>query len=188
MSSELSIQERWFADAICFGCGPANPDGLRIRSIPSPDGDGVVANWLPQPHHAAGPGVLNGGIVGALLDCHSVAAVYLKARGEGDADGTWATAEYTVRLRRPTPPEAPLQLFARVIEMDATEHAPRPASNRRGGCEPPAPPPSGGSRGRLLELCPDPPGGEKPYGREVSAFARFRGRSAVSVRTVSVCV
>ncbi len=54
---------------MCFGCGPANPAGLRIRSFE--EGDAGVARWRPGPHHHAFPGTLNGGIVGALLDCHS---------------------------------------------------------------------------------------------------------------------
>ena len=108
---------------VCFGCGP-NEKGLQIRSLPAPDGDGdgVVATWEPQPHHVAAPGVLNGGIVGALLDCHSVAAVYAKTRGPGDhPDGWWATAEYAVKLVRPTPSDAPLELHARVVELTDTE-------------------------------------------------------------------
>lgn len=120
--TELSIQERYFADTVCFGCGPKNEKGLQIRSLPAPDGDGVVATWEPQPHHVSAPGVLNGGIVGALLDCHSVAAVYAKTGGPGDAaDGWWATAEYAVKLVRPTPSEAPLELHARVVELTEAE-------------------------------------------------------------------
>ena len=120
--SELSIQERYFADTVCFGCGPKNDKGLRIRSLAAPDGDGVVATWESQPHHVSAPGVLNGGIVGALLDCHSVAAVYAETDGPGDlADGWWATAEYSVKLLRPTPTDAPLRLHARVVELTDTE-------------------------------------------------------------------
>ena len=66
----------------CFGCGPANEKGLRIKSLVV--GDEVVADFTPEPHHLAFGGVLNGGIIGALLDCHSnwTAAYYLmKARG-----------------------------------------------------------------------------------------------------------
>ena len=33
--------------------------------------DEVVAEFTPEPHHIAFPGVVNGGIIGALLDCHS---------------------------------------------------------------------------------------------------------------------
>ena len=64
-----SVQERFAPRNACFGCGPSNPKGLRIRSFK--EGDHLVARWRPEEHHQAFPGVLNGGIVGALLDCHS---------------------------------------------------------------------------------------------------------------------
>jgi len=118
VADELSIQERYFAEGECFGCGPKNEKGLRIRSLLEPDGDGVVARWESQPHHVSAPGVMNGGIVGALLDCHSVAAIYAKTGGPGDvADGWWVTTEFTVKLVRPTPTDEPLELHARVVEI-----------------------------------------------------------------------
>ena len=58
-----SLQELHAPLSRCFGCGPANEQGLRIRSIVV--GDKVIAEWMPQAHHEAFPGVLNGGIVGA---------------------------------------------------------------------------------------------------------------------------
>ncbi len=115
-----SIQERYFAESACFGCGPANPQGLRLHSTAAPDGDGVVATWQPQLRYAAAPGVLNGGIVGTLLDCHAAAALYHLLRERGD-DSMWATAEFTVALRRPTSHAAPLELFARVVELDESD-------------------------------------------------------------------
>ena len=66
---DRSLQERYSPESICFGCGPKNPQGLHIRSFVS--GDEVVATWTPEPLYQAFPGVLNGGIVGTLLDCHS---------------------------------------------------------------------------------------------------------------------
>ena len=38
-----SLQERYAPNNACFGCGPANADGLRIRSIV--DGEEVVCEW-----------------------------------------------------------------------------------------------------------------------------------------------
>ena len=35
------------------------------------DGDFIVATFQPEPHHEAWDGVVNGGIVGCLFDCHS---------------------------------------------------------------------------------------------------------------------
>ena len=63
-----SLQEFYAPENACFGCGPANPDGLHIRSFVR--GDEVVAEWKPETRYEAFPGVLNGGIIGALLDCH----------------------------------------------------------------------------------------------------------------------
>jgi hypothetical protein len=77
-----SLQETYAPANECFGCGPANPKGLQIRSFEQ--GDEVVAEWTPQKHHEAFPGVLNGGIIGALLDCHcNWAAImhFKKAKG-----------------------------------------------------------------------------------------------------------
>lgn len=117
MSDELSLQERYAPNGICFGCGVVNDKGLHIRSFPG-EGDEVVAEWRAEPHHQAFPGVLNGGIIGALLDCHSnwTAAYHLmKKSGASEAPCT-VTAEFAVKLLRPTPSDAVITLKARVIE------------------------------------------------------------------------
>jgi acyl-coenzyme A thioesterase PaaI-like protein len=113
---EQSLQDRFAPDSRCFGCGPANPSGLRIGS--SEDDDGLIAEWTPGPHHEAFDGVLNGGIIGTLLDCHSnwTAAMHLmRSRGEAHPPSC-VTAEYTVRLLRPTPTDGPVRLRAWVVE------------------------------------------------------------------------
>ena len=69
MNNEKSLQETYAPDGICFGCGVKNEKGLRIKSYE--DGAETVAEWRAEPHHQAFPVMLNGGIVGALLDCHS---------------------------------------------------------------------------------------------------------------------
>lgn len=111
-----SLQERFAPESICFGCGPANPEGLRIRS--HPEGDEVVAEWMPEPHHAAFPGVLAGGIIGTLLDCHSnwTAAHHLMRERKADRPPVTVTAEYTIRLLRPTPVDEPVELRGRAVE------------------------------------------------------------------------
>jgi acyl-coenzyme A thioesterase PaaI-like protein len=116
VSERLSVQERYAPQNRCFGCGPANPKGLRIRSFE--DGDGLTAEWTPEPHHEAWPGALNGGIVGALLDCHSnwTAAIHLMRRDGGDTLPSTVTAEFHVKLLRVTPSNGPLTLRARVVE------------------------------------------------------------------------
>jgi acyl-coenzyme A thioesterase PaaI-like protein len=116
--TEPSLQRRYGAKGICFGCGPANDQGLQIASFPQ--GDEVVCDWgPPQAHHQAFPGMLNGGIIGALLDCHcnwtAAWAIHLRDP-EADFPCT-VTADFHVKLRRPTPADRPLRLRAWIAEL-----------------------------------------------------------------------
>jgi acyl-coenzyme A thioesterase PaaI-like protein len=111
-----SVQETLSPTGRCYGCGPANEQGLRIRSFE--EGDALVCDWTPQPHHLAFEGVVNGGIIGSLLDCHSnwTAAVhFLKKRGVTEVPPT-VTSDFHVTLKRPTPMGVPLHLRAQVVE------------------------------------------------------------------------
>lgn len=111
-----ALQDTLAPQSICFGCGPANALGLRIKSFPQ--GDGLVCDFTPAPHHQAFPGVLNGGIIGALLDCHSNwSAVHHLMQRDGLAEApACVTAEFSVKLKRPTPTDKPVHLFARAVE------------------------------------------------------------------------
>jgi len=125
-----SLQDRYAPRNACFGCGPANDKGLRIKSVP--EGDEVVAHWTPSPYHEAFPGVLNGGIIGTLLDCHSnwTAAAHLMARTHSATPPCTVTADYAIKLLRPTPTQGELTLRAHVVDstddratVEATLHA-----------------------------------------------------------------
>jgi len=117
--SEICLQELHAPRSQCFGCGPGNADGLRLKSFPR-HGE-VVAVWQPAEKHQAFPGMLNGGIIGALLDCHSnwTAAWHLLQQGQLNQPPCTVTAEYAVKLLRPTPLDAPVELVARVVESAA---------------------------------------------------------------------
>lgn len=116
---QKALQEIYAPKSECFGCGPSNSKGLRIKSIP--EGDFVVATWSPEPHHEAFPGVLSGGIIGSLLDCHSnwTAAYEIMKFNKLDQPLCTVTAEYHVWLLRPTPTNAQLQLRAKATEVSA---------------------------------------------------------------------
>ena len=95
----------------CYGCGPANPHGLRIKSVW--EGEEAVCVYRPEPHQSAGPPqFLNGGIIATLIDCHSVCTAIAHAyRAEGRPIGSaphiWCvTANLNVTYLRPTPLEA----------------------------------------------------------------------------------
>jgi acyl-coenzyme A thioesterase PaaI-like protein len=106
----------------CWGRGPDNPDGLQLKS--RWQGDEAVAIWQPRPEHMAGPRhILFGGIIAALIDCHSICTAYAAAfraagRPIGSDPSVWyATASLQVSYLRPTPLDARLTLRARVTEM-----------------------------------------------------------------------
>lgn len=111
-----SLQDRYAPASRCFGCGPANERGLRIKSFVR--GDEVVADWSAEPHQEAFAGAVNGGILGTLLDCHSnwTATHHLMQAAGLDTPPATVTAEYAVHFLRPTPSDRPLHLRARVVE------------------------------------------------------------------------
>jgi acyl-coenzyme A thioesterase PaaI-like protein len=113
-----SLQERFAPEGRCFGCGPANEQGLRIRSHEAGDGT-VVTTWQPRPEHEAFDGYLNGGIIGTLIDCHSnwTAIATLISREHLETAPSTVTAEYAVRFRRPTPSDRPLRLVGRAVDV-----------------------------------------------------------------------
>ena len=113
-----SLQERYAPRSICFGCGPANDKGLHIRSFV--EGEEFIARFRPEAHHAAFEGVLNGGIIGTLLDCHcnwAAAHELMTAAGASEIPPT-VTADYSIALKRPTPVDVELILRARPVSRD----------------------------------------------------------------------
>jgi acyl-coenzyme A thioesterase PaaI-like protein len=117
--SEKSIQETYAPHNACFGCGPANPKGLHIRSFPQ--GEEVVAEWQPNKEYEAFEGMLCGGIIGTLLDCHCnwAATWHLMKKSGAETPPCTVTADYTIKLLRPTPTDRPIKLVARTVESTA---------------------------------------------------------------------
>jgi acyl-coenzyme A thioesterase PaaI-like protein len=104
----------------CFGCGPANAGGLRIKSRWL-DADRAVCYFVPSPEHSAGPEhVLNGGIIATLIDCHSICtAIANHYREEGRPIGSepavWCvTGGLEIRYLAPTPLAGTVMLLAKV--------------------------------------------------------------------------
>jgi acyl-coenzyme A thioesterase PaaI-like protein len=80
----------------------------------------VVADWRPQPYHQAFAGIVNGGIIGTLLDCHGnwTAAYALMSERGLAAPPCTVTAEFHVKLRAPTPLDTTLHLRATPVQID----------------------------------------------------------------------
>jgi acyl-coenzyme A thioesterase PaaI-like protein len=106
----------------CWGCGTLNPQGLHIKS--HVEGDETVCRFQPAPHHAAGPPhILNGGIIAALIDCHSICTAFADSyRAAGRELGSlpllWnVTASMRIDYLSPAPLAELVLLRARVTEV-----------------------------------------------------------------------
>jgi hypothetical protein len=67
------------------------------------------------------PECLNGGIIGTLLDCHCnwTATYHLMKQSGADRVPCTVTADYAIKLLRPTPTNGPVHLSAKVVESTA---------------------------------------------------------------------
>lgn len=119
-SDAVSIQERHNPRGMCFGCGPANPIGLHLRSFP--DGDLVTAEVVIPATHENGYGIANGGVVTTLLDCHTGAVLVNELHGYDWAEHPpFLTYHLDVALNRPTPVATPVRITGRLVERKSTE-------------------------------------------------------------------
>ncbi len=112
-----SLQARYAPENRCFGCGPLNPDGLQLESVPQ--GDEVVLEWMPAERHEAVHGFINGGVIATLFDCHMAWAAAWEIAGASDDAPVLpltVTAHIGVNYLSPTPSDQPLQIRARVTE------------------------------------------------------------------------
>ncbi len=122
------MQTRAFQDDLaevgfhhCWGCGSLNEHGLQIKSYW--DGEEGVCVWQPEPYHQAWPGIVNGGIIATIIDCHSACTATAAAyRAENRAITTppiipIVTASLQLSYLRPTPLTEPLHLRAAIREQ-----------------------------------------------------------------------
>jgi acyl-coenzyme A thioesterase PaaI-like protein len=116
-STSRAIQDRYDeAFRVCYGCGANNEAGLRLKS--HVQGDRVVARFHPRPDQIGVPGVVYGGLIASLVDCHGIAtgAAHFQPDPEG-IPPRCVTGSLHVEYRRPTPLDGrPIDLSARVVE------------------------------------------------------------------------
>jgi len=106
---------------VCFGCGKANHDGLKISSYW--EGDESVCIWESQEKYQGWKGILNGGILATLIDCHTMctamAATYQAENRslESEPIYRYATGTISVKYLKPTSNTKPIELRATVKEI-----------------------------------------------------------------------
>jgi len=115
------VQRQYAANSICFGCGPANEHGLQINSYRTEQG--LEMRFTPSEEHQAFPGMVNGGIIGTLMDCHGnwAAAIALMDEQNLDEPPCTVTASYSISLRRPTPTDTELVITAYAEEISGNK-------------------------------------------------------------------
>ncbi len=118
------VQDGLFGNS-CFGCGAWNQHGLNIKSVW--EDEISICRFVPKSHHAAMPhDIVNGGIIAAVIDCHSVCTAIADAyrrtgryAGDGERPLLWyATASLHVNYLKPTPLSMPFTVRSKVTEFD----------------------------------------------------------------------
>jgi len=102
------------AQSRCFGCGPANPTGLRLEFLLAEDGSVVSLPTIPNCFEGP-PGYLHGGILATLLDeamSKSVRAQVVTA----------VTGQMEVNYLRPVHSASPIRLEGRRLRCEGRKH------------------------------------------------------------------
>ena len=102
------------ASNLCFGCGAASLNGLRLEFLLASDGSVVSHSSIPEIFEGH-PGYLHGGIIATLLDEGMSKAV--RARGI-----TSMTRQMEIEFLRPVPSCTPLRIEGRVVRNQERKH------------------------------------------------------------------
>lgn len=106
----------------CYGCGPDNSHGLRIKSHWTGERE-TRCVFRPESWHCAGPSrYVNGGVIATVMDCHAICTAMAHAyRRAGRAVGggepiTFVTGSIAVRYRAPARIGEDMTVDARIAE------------------------------------------------------------------------
>jgi acyl-coenzyme A thioesterase PaaI-like protein len=86
-------------------------------------GDEVICAWRAHPEHLGHPGILYGGVIASVVDCHCIwTAVAYAHRRAGEEIGSssehkFVTAAMSLQYRKPVRIEDPIELRARVVDI-----------------------------------------------------------------------
>lgn len=124
MSSDQTPIQAFFPDGarVCYGCGTEHPGGLHLTTFW--DGEKGTARFTPPPDQLGYPGIVYGGLVASLIDCHGIgtatAAAYAAEGREpgGEPVIVHVTGSLKVDYLLPTPMGPELLLEGRVRSVE----------------------------------------------------------------------
>lgn len=124
MEKERAIQDLYPDNlAHCFGCGKNNPAGHQLKTYLK--GEYTVAYFIPKAEYTAMPGIVYGGLIASLLDCHgtgSAAAFVCQSEGislqEKEIPVRCVTASLKVDFKAPTPLGVELELKGYLVKIE----------------------------------------------------------------------
>lgn len=103
----------WQRDG-CFGCGPANPNGLQLKFALGPDGQSYICEFQLGSSFVGPPGHAHGGIIATILDEAMGKANKLKSK-------VALTRRMEVEYFRPVPLDVPLVAEGRHVREEGRE-------------------------------------------------------------------
>jgi acyl-coenzyme A thioesterase PaaI-like protein len=107
--------------AQCYGCGRLNEFGHQIKT--NWDGDETVTFFASKKFQTAVPGVVYGGLLASIIDCHGTGSASLAlARANGIVLDEFnaprcVTASLKVDYKKPTPIDIPLEIRGVIKEV-----------------------------------------------------------------------
>lgn len=120
--TEQAIQDLYpLETSHCFGCGYSNADGHQLKSYWN--GDAAMASFTPDTRYSAIPGIVYGGLIASLIDCHgtatAAAAACQAAKSSMGVDPLprFVTGGLKVDYLKPTPQGVQLDLRGVAIEI-----------------------------------------------------------------------
>src|SRR5690625_5079238 len=120
---KYAIQDE-YADEFswCYGCGRLNESGLHVRT--GWQADQTIAYYEPREDQIGIPGVVYGGLISSIVDCHGTSSASLalhRKNGNEPGDGVepprFVTASLHVDFIKPTPHGVTLKIVGKVEEI-----------------------------------------------------------------------
>lgn len=120
---DKAIQDDYAEDfSWCYGCGRLNESGLHVRT--GWEGNQTVAYYDPRENEIAIPGLVYGGLIASVIDCHGTGSASLALHrkngfepGSGEEPPRFVTASLNVEFLQPTPHGKTLKIVGDVEEI-----------------------------------------------------------------------